>query len=165
MKNYHFEVQQVELKQRQSFFERILKKEVRYENQLISLEIKDNDQIVYFAVSKDFNLKQSWNKYQIKEDIIIHTGKGSQFSETIKIKEFIIRKNILYPLWKRLFLESEKEFFFLFFNSKWEYFEKEVEEGKYDYLFTYNKFKKLLQKHGKPTQVILNEIIEFRSEK
>jgi hypothetical protein len=56
----------------------------------------------YYAVSKDFNLKEAWNRNQKRD----HGTAYNSYGEKLQVKEFWIRENVLKPIWR----EFEKNF-------------------------------------------------------
>lgn len=89
---------------------------------LISIGIISEDNREYYAVNKDFNLKEAWNRFDLK------------------IKEYWIRENVLKPIY-------------------YEWIGKDI--NFHEVNFTYNDFKKLLNKYGKTNKQIAKEIIDF----
>ena len=87
----------------------------------------------YYAISKDFNIKAAWNRFQLNT---------KQYG--IEVKEYWIRKNVLKPIFDEL---SKKETNGLFFN-------KNVK-------FTYKNLKRLIKKYGKTNKQIAEEIHAF----
>ena len=117
---------------------------------LISIGIVCEDGREYYAISKDFNLKEAWNRYDIKS----MSGKGG-IGEDTHDKIYWIRENILKPI----FIELRA---------------KEVEEYNIakrinvvldfpTYHFTYKSIKRLINKYGKSNQQIAEEVYEFCS--
>lgn len=108
---------------------------------LISIGIVAEDGRKYYAVSKDFNLKEAWNRY----DVEIQTFYGdlrNQFPKGRKQKKYWIRENVLKPIF-------------------YEWTAKDINFHDIDYLFTYKNFKKLLMKYGKSNKQIVKEIKNF----
>jgi hypothetical protein len=96
----------------------------------------------YYAISKDFNLKEAWNRYEWKEHKSTHK---EDEGKKLYRKVYWIRENVLKPIWHDLIgMEGFPE------------------EGKSNvYSFTYKEFKKLLNKYGKTNKQIAEEIKEF----
>ena len=88
----------------------------------------------YYAISKDFNLEEAWNRY----DLVVnkHYPAGSEYN-----KVYWIRKNVLKPIWEELCSKSIQDY---------------KKKG-----FTYNNLKKLISKYGKTNKQIAEEIKEF----
>lgn len=103
---------------------------------LISIGIVSEDNSKYYAISKDFNLKEAWNRYDLK--INKQYPKGSEY-----LKVYWIRDNVLKPICKEL---SEKEGVFAYGE---------------DTYFTYKTCKRLINKYGKTNKQIAKEVIEF----
>jgi len=106
---------------------------------LISIGIVAEDGREYYAISKDFNLKEAWNRFDVKPDI---ENGGTK-------KVYWIRENVLKPIW----VEKCKEGF-SFKNSP-------MTPHGIGTLFTYKNFKKLLNIYGKSNSQIAKEIKEF----
>ena len=112
---------------------------------LISIGIVAEDGREYYAISKDFNLKEAWNRFQRKEQTMFE--KQNAFKGK---KEYWIRDNVL----KSIYTELEK---------------KEIDNYKgftdpiYDLelSFNYSCLKRLIKKYGKSNKQIAEEIIEF----
>jgi hypothetical protein len=105
---------------------------------LVSIGIVSEDGREYYAISKDFNLKEAWNRYQMKQ---VYGDARNLYPEGIK--EYWIRDNVLKPIFFEL---SEKDGIFA--------------NGEFDY-FTYSNFKDLINKYGKSNKQIAEEIKKF----
>jgi hypothetical protein len=99
---------------------------------LISIGIVSEDNREYYAISKDFNLNEAWNRWQQR------TGEGDR--NNIEPREYWIRENVLRPIWDEWIQEK----------NIWD-----------DWSFTYKNFKKHLKKYGKTNKQIADEIKEF----
>lgn len=101
---------------------------------LISIGIFAEDGRIYYAISKDFNLKEAWNRYDSKINRAYPNGPEY-------IREYWIRENVL----KHIFNELCKK-----------------DSNKYISLdFTYMNLKFLLNKYGKSNEQIAQEIKLF----
>ena len=107
---------------------------------LISIGIVAEDEREYYAISKDFNLKEAWNRYQWKHRRVSDTN-------TIKEKEYWIRENVLKPIFY--------DMLYLFNPVKHELHNISIKE------FNYKNFKYLLSIYGKTNKQIAEEIKEF----
>ena len=103
---------------------------------LISIGIVSEDGREYYAVSKDFNLKEAWNRYDLIDDNSIGVRLGVLPS---KKKVYWIRDNVLLPIYK-------------------EYISGDM-RNKYE--FTYSTMKWLLKSIGKSNEKIGEEIKVF----
>lgn len=92
----------------------------------------------YYAISKDFNLKEAWNRYDIVKKNMFQTN-YSKYEE----KVYWIRDNVLKPIFIEL---QEKQLLELGTNL--------VE-------FCYKDLKTLINKYGKTNKQIAEEIKEF----
>ena len=112
---------------------------------LISIGIVCENGREYYAISKDFNLKEAWNRFQRKEQTMFE--KQNAFKGK---KEYWIRDNIL----KSIYTELEK---------------KEIDNYKgftdpiYDLelSFNYSCLKRLIKKYGKSNKQIAEDIKDF----
>ena len=112
---------------------------------LISIGIVCENGREYYAISKDFNLKEAWNRFQRKEQTIFE--KQNAFKGK---KEYWIRDNVL----KSIYTELEK---------------KEIDNYKgftdpiYDLelSFNYSCLKRLIKKYGKSNKQIAEDIKDF----
>lgn len=109
---------------------------------LISIGIICEDGREYYAISKDFNLKEAWNKYDLKESSVKDLIGGGVYTQ----KEYWIRENVLKPIF-------------------YELINKDINFHNYDNLFTYKYFKELINKYGKTNKQIAKEVEEFCKEK
>lgn len=115
---------------------------------LISIGIVSEDGREYYAISKDFNLKEAWNRYDIKKEWY-SINESTQSTRDIKV--YWIRDNVLKPIWEEKCKEG-----FSFKNSPMTPYGIES-------LFTYSNFKKLLNKYGKTNKQIAEEVKDFCS--
>tara|TARA_R110000796_G_scaffold61674_7_gene142656 strand:+ start:10324 stop:11130 length:807 start_codon:yes stop_codon:yes gene_type:complete len=112
---------------------------------LISIGIVSEDNREYYAISKDFNLKEAWNRWQQR------TGQGDRNNH--EPKEYWIRENVL----KTIFID--------FLKLQAEYLIKQRRITGYapplDTQFTYSNFKKLLNRFGKSNKEIAKKVLLF----
>ena len=119
---------------------------------LISIGIVSEENREYYAISKDFNLKEAWNRYDLK--INKHYPMGPEY-----LKEYWIRKNVLIPIFFEL---ANREFHNTHFKDTWRYKGKEVDLEVFKLNFKWTKnykwFKKLINKYGKTNKEIAEDI-------
>lgn len=108
---------------------------------LISIGIVSEDNREYYAISKDFNVKEAWNRFDLKPDI---NNGGMK-------KVYWIRENVLKSIWEEL-MDSE-------YNKTSQYGNHHPVWDKED--FTYRNLKKLIKKYGKTSKEIANEVVKF----
>lgn len=110
---------------------------------LISIGIVAEDGREYYAISKDFNLKEAWNRYQLKVNKMYPMGPKN-------LKEYWIRENVLKPIFKDLYNKS--------LNDK-EY----IESNFFTHAsgFTYNHMKSLINWYGLTNNEIAKGIRNF----
>lgn len=118
---------------------------------LISIGIVCEDNREYYAVSKDFNLKEAWNRYDEKNEEVFGDMRN-HFPNGITKKIYWIRENVLKPIYEELVLKESK-----ITNSLI------IIDGKRfsEYGFTYSNLKRLLKKYGKSNKQIAKEIKNF----
>lgn len=111
---------------------------------LISIGVVCEDGREYYAISKDFNLKEAWNRYD--EEIQHFYGDlRNQFSNGRKQKKYWIRENVLKPIY-------------------YDWVGKDINFHEVEH-FTYKNFKRLLKKYGKSNSQIAEELKHFIYEK
>jgi len=104
---------------------------------LISIGIVSEDNREYYALSKDFNLKEAWNRYDLKK---VNDGKN-------EVKVYWIRKNVLKPIFIELWEKSKDA--------------KLTDADFHSGIFNYSHFKKLINEYGKSKKQIEFEILQF----
>jgi hypothetical protein len=107
---------------------------------LISIGIVSEDNRGYYAVSKDFNLKEAWNRY----DLVINKQYplGAEYN-----KVYWIRENVLKPIMVELQVQYNKD------------------TGKSKTGWEFKDFKYLINKYGKTNKQIAEEIKDYISDK
>ena len=117
---------------------------------LISIGIVCEDGREYYAISKDFNLKEAWNRFDWKQKKVSDGIPGAY-------KDYWIRENVLKPIWEEL-IEKERQYYMEMFKriNVWtKYIDNDY------YKFTYKEFKRLIKKYGKTNKQIAEEIVQF----
>lgn len=107
--------------------------------QLISIGIVAEDGREYYAISKDFNLKEAWNRNDIDPN---HKRNYKQKDN------YWIRENVLKPIFEEMRKEYMKHEYVTYLNSDYKN-------------FNYSNFKALLFKYGKTNKQIAEEIKHF----
>lgn len=153
--NYYIDTEFLEGPQKEKFPISLFRKETKPTIDLISIGIVAEDGREYYSISKDFNLKEAWNRFDLK----LHSGDRRNLGDGT-YKEYWIRENVLKPIWIDLFLLYEVDFTFLK-GKAYDAFEQELKEGKHDKLFTFKSFKALVNRYGKTNEQIAKEIKEF----
>jgi hypothetical protein len=119
---------------------------------LISIGIVAQDGREYYAISKDFNLKEAWNRYDEKSFKSIHKeDEGKILTQRI----YWIRENVLKPIFKELEKKHCLEKFIKIPDYKRQFEIVGFLE------FNYSNFKMLVKKYGKTNKQIAEEIKEF----
>lgn len=104
---------------------------------LISIGIVAEDGREYYAISKDFNLKEAWNRFDLKK-----------FDDTKHYtKVYWIRENVLKPIFIDLLYK--------FNPAKHDIFDCKLKD------FTYRNLSKLIKKYGKTNKQIAQEVKNF----
>jgi hypothetical protein len=118
---------------------------------LISIGIVAEDGREYYAISKDFNLKEAWNRYDMKQysgDMRNHRPEG--------YKEYWLRENVLYPIFWELYQKDypnkSKEVYGNLGNFMGDM--ERHESG-------FSLFERLLFRYGKTNNQIAEEVKEF----
>lgn len=106
---------------------------------LISIGIVDENGKEYYAISKDFNLKEAWNRCDLKE---ANTSENHSLND---IRIYWIRKNVLKPIFKDLWFEKGHL--------------QNLHNISND--FTFSNFKKLINLYGKTNSQIAKEVKTF----
>ncbi len=166
MSKYYIDCEFLEGTQKEMFPISLFRKETKPTIDLISIAIVEEDRDAfskrnglsdktyggreYYAISKDFNLEEAWNRYEWKKHIPTHK---EDMGKDLHQKVYWIRENVLRTIWDEKCKEG-----FSFKNSLMTPYGVET-------LFTYSNFKKLLNKYGKTNKQIAEEIKEFISQK
>lgn len=120
--------------------------------QPISLGIISEDNREYYAISKDFNLEEAWNRFDWKQKKVSDGIPGAY-------KEYWIRENVLKPIWRELFFRADDCSGLS--NKQTEQFFQDVNLGGYDHYFSFKSLKALIDKYGKTNKEIAEEIKDF----
>jgi len=113
---------------------------------LISIGLIDEKNRVYYAVSKDFNLKEAWNRWQQR------TGEGDRNNHDPRV--YWIRDNVLHPIYVELvnkYLQDIRNMDRLNISHK----VKDV------WTFTRKNLAWLIERYGRNNKEIANEICGF----
>lgn len=146
---YFIDTEFLEGKQKESFPISLLRKETPNTIDLISIGIVSEDGREYYAISKDFNLKEAWNRYDLK--INKHYPMGPEY-----LKEYWIRENVLKPIFSELNREHQG---CIPFNDKDSISAKTIP------IFNYKNLKRLINKYGKTNKQIAKEVKDFIPQK
>lgn len=111
---------------------------------LISIGVVCEDGREYYAISKDFNLKEAWNRFDIKNR---WDEKFPEFRYTQNYKDYWLRKNVLKPIYNELISEEYKSDILAY----------------HEFPFNYSSMKYLIKKYGKSNKQITEEVYEFCS--
>lgn len=115
---------------------------------LISIGIVAEDGREYYAISKDFNLKEAWNRFDRAEQTMFEKQNGFEGR-----KIYWIRENVLKPIYVDL-VSIEKSC-----DYGCDY--RLIAESNISDNNRYRSLKRLINKHGKSNKQIAKEIVEF----
>lgn len=104
---------------------------------LISIGLVAEDGREYYAISKDFNLKEAWNRYDIKKLEGTYNPTNTNTGYTQKV--YWIRDNVLLPIYQ----------------------DKVHGDVRNHITFTYSNMKWLISRYGKTNKQIAKEIVDF----
>lgn len=155
--NYYIDCEFLEGTQKEKLPISLFRKNTPPTIDLISIGIVSEDGREFYAISKDFNLEEAWNRFDIKKEWI-SLDENNQTTRDTKI--YWIRENVLKPIWRELFFKADMEYAMLS-NKQTENFYQSVMLGVYDKIFTLKSLKSLIQKYGKTNKEIAEEIKEF----
>ena len=143
MAAYYLDCEFLEGTQKEKFPISLFRKNTPPTIDLISIGIVSEDNREYYAISKDFNLEEAWNRFDLKPDI----------NEGGYKKVYWIRENVLKPIWKELM----KKRLGLFNQIS-------LEEELFDSRFTYKNLKNLIKENGKTNKQIADEVKTFTTQ-
>ena len=113
---------------------------------LISIGMVDEAGREFYAISKDFNIKEAWNRYD--EKVNKQFPHGPEY-----IKEYWIRDNVLFPIFNEM-IQWELE--------AWNKQAQIIGHCSTKiYKFTYSDFKSLIKKYGQTNREIASDICRF----
>jgi hypothetical protein len=157
---YYIDCEFLEGTQKEMFPISLFRKETKPTIDLISIAIVEEDRDAfskrnglsdktyggreYYAISKDFNLEEAWNRYELKKEYPDNTEEGA-----VSRKVYWIRENVLRPIFKDLWYEKCHL--------------QNLHHCTND--FTYSNVKTLIGLYGKTNKQIAEEIKEFISQK
>lgn len=127
---------------------------------LISIGIVCEDGREYYAISKDFNLREAWNRYDKRINKAYPLG-----AEYFKV--YWIRDNVLLPIYKDLLIREYADKLYIKYNSsEFDVLKMQIRNGEvrlfnFNFKESYKDFKRLLNKYGKSIENIRKGIIDF----
>ena len=140
---YFLDTEFIEGTQKPSIFS--FKKKTKPTIDLISIGIVSEDNKDYYAISKNFNLKEAWNRFQINTHLAIG-GK-------VETKQYWIRENVLKPIFNKLLIQEQE---YLLLKERYIGYSPNINNK-----FTYKNFKRLINKFGKTNKEIAEEVKDF----
>lgn len=127
--------------------------------QPISIGLVSSDDREYYAINKDFNLKEAWNRYQIDIDNIdVSKSRRKGFTNLSQPKykiNYWLRDNVLKPIWLELYKKECVEL-----NPNHVY-DVRLDDIRTQAMFDYKSLKYLINKYGKTNKQIAEEIKIF----
>ncbi|MBP9793297.1 MAG: 3'-5' exoribonuclease [Flavobacterium sp.] len=168
---YYIDTEFLEGTQKEKFPISLFRKNTPPTIDLISIGIVSEDGREYYAISKDFNLKEAWNRHDVVIDIMSGDMRN-KYPSGRKREVYWIRDSVLKPIWIELSaIEATLA------NIKnpnpsqvtkgmsargMEIFNKAIyESGEMDDFFTFSNLKKLINKKGKTNEHISEDVKRF----
>lgn len=139
--NYFLDTEFLEGTQRKNFFWK-----TKPTIDLISIGIVSEDGREYYAISKEFNIKEAWNRWQPR------TGQGDR--NYMQPREYWIRENVLLPI----FIELRDSHIGHWMPCRSVAFDYPITA---DMKFTYRNFRDLIRSYGKSNKEIATEVEAF----
>lgn len=124
---------------------------------LISIGIVAEDGREYYVVSKEFNLKEAWNRYDEKVEQV-YGDMRNQYPEGVKTKIYWIRENVLKPIFIQL-NESNLRGQVLCIEEHGYPTAHPLTE--YQTKFSFSRLRELINKHGKTRKQIARDVESF----
>jgi hypothetical protein len=121
---------------------------------LISIGIVGEDNREYYAISKEFNLEEAWNRFEVVNYTTKKLHKRVK-GEIDTYKEYWIRENVLKPIYNELSSFHISDIPHTHFGGR-------AIDTRY-LTFSYKSLKWLLDKYGKTNKQIAEEIKKFTS--
>lgn len=150
---YYIDTEFLEGTQKEKFPINLFKKNTPPTIDLISIGICSSDGREYYTISKDFNLKEAWNRYDLK----YYSGdRRNQGNGTYK--EYWLRENVLMPIYWELYKKEYPD------NAEESYNNYQNFKGWALRIMNkalYKEFKFLINKYGKTNKQIAKEIVDF----
>lgn len=134
---YFLDTEFLEGPQQEKFPISLFRKQTPPTIDLISIGIVAEDGREYYAISKDFNLEEAWNRYDV-ETITLGSGKVVPHK-----KKYWIRENVLKPIYNEMLDKWNKDTVYYIGD------------------FSYKTFKYLLNIYGKSNKQIALEVKRF----
>lgn len=128
---------------------------------LISIGIVSEEGKELYLISKDFNIEETWNRYDMQ---VVPTfgDMRNMYPEGKIVKKYWLRENVLMPIFFDLAME---DFHNIHFKDQWYYKGEEVTLEVFKKHPVWSKdlkwFKKLINKYGKSLKVIRDKVEKF----
>lgn len=168
MAKFFYDCEFLEGKQKEKFPMSLFRNETKPTIDLISIGIvtdliEDENGVTkeksYYAISKEFNIDEAWNRY----DLVLNLNESSPF-EPKHDKVYWIRENVLIPIFYEL---ANEDFHNIHYKDFWtlrgELVTLEVFKNS-GWARNLKWFKNLIEKYGKTNETIRNEVVSFIAE-
>lgn len=143
---YFIDTEFLEGTQKEKFPISLFRKNTKPTIDLISIGIVAEDGREYYAISKDFNLKEAWSRFDWKQKKVNDGIPGAY-------REYWIRGNVLKPIFIELRAKEVEEY-----NVAKR---RNVVLDFPEYSFCFREFKRLINKYGTTNKQIAEEVKEF----
>lgn len=152
---YFLDTEFLEGPQQEKFPISLFRKQTPNTIDLISIGIVAEDGREFYAISKDFNLDEAWNRYDLEQQ---SGDMRNVFPNGRKV--YWIRENVLKPIWRELFFKADLDND-IYSNKQADKFFEDVNSGGYDHYFSFKSLKSLINKYGKSNKEIAFRIKMF----
>lgn len=170
---YFLDTEFLEGPQQEKFPISLFRKQTPPTIDLISIGIVAEDGRELYAISKDFNLEEAWNRFdgtKLEKGRYVWLngvidGEVTWLPDpegfyTIEKKIHWIRENVLLPIWRELFFKADLDND-IYSNKQADRFFEDVNSGGYDHYFSFKSLKALISKYGKTNKEIAKEVKDF----
>lgn len=140
---YYYDCEFLEGTQKERFPVSLFRKDTPPTIDLISIALVCEDGREYYAISKDFNLKEAWNRFEYKRNPPSNLDHDPAWQPLVK--EYWIRDNVLKSIHNEL---AQKEYPYALAHEEYDW-------------FSYKTMKYLLNKYGKTNKQIAKEVKDF----
>lgn len=148
---YFIDTEFIEGRQKEKFPVSLFRKETPPTIDLISIGIVSEGGHEYYAISKDFNIDEAWNRFEWKRNFPSNIPHDPAWNPVLK--EYWIRENVLWPIYEEL-----SEFHINYTNHGEHRFFGHAVLGYRKLRFTLENLKWLIGKYGKTNEQIAKEV-------
>jgi len=144
--DFYIDFEFLEGTQKNGFPLNLFIKETKPTIDLISIGVVSENGKTFYAVSKDFNIKEAWNRHQVVE-LVDHKS----YYMIEEGKEYWIRENVLKPIFEQWKKEENDKTFNI----------DDPSSIKNTLKFTYKNFKQCIKEIGKTNEEIQHHLSKF----